>query len=453
MKGNLKTAFFFLFTTLSLKLAALDDAFSDKARGQTVFAILKTPVSPYFYSVGGGGSAVMVEDNVFLNPASMYFNNSRSIFVGFQRDNVESSRTDIAYLFRYGYKVGGITFSYFDYGSFTAIDNEGNITGGFSPYDLIFSYAYGWGKRERFGVRVKYIESNLVYKRMRGLSFDAGFCVKGDKSVLSLVVRNIGPSVKVDKKYYSLPLEVISGFNYTYSASLRGIFDLRFPVDNKAYATLGFEYLMDYKDLSFKLRGGINTLNFRELGVGGIVSGGFGFRVGGFGVDYSFVPYSNIDSTHKILLKYSFGEVSYKKEEEYRFKEFVAKEISLKRRIAVFVFKYEDMRYGELVANSLEKRLMEKKHAVISRLDPIYISYSKSSYNDVSEVKESARKMKADYAVWGTIEKKDEMRAVFKMYVFSLRDGKTMEYSFVSNIYDLRNIALKLADEVSLFVE
>lgn len=443
-----------MFVIFSLNLySSINDAFSDKARGQTVFAILRSPVSPYFYSIGGGGSAVMIEDNIFLNPASMYFNNANSVFIGFQKNNVESSRTDLAYIFRKGYKVSGFTLSYIDYGNFIAIDNNGNITGEFSPYDFIFSYAYGWGRKERFGIRIKYIESNLVYEKMRGLCLDSGFSIKGDKSVLSILVRNIGPSVESDKKYYSLPLEISVGFDYIYSSSIRGIFDLRFPSDNKTHAILGFEYSLDYKDLTLKLRGGLDTLNFRELGIGGIVAGGFGVNIGSFGLEYSFIPYSNIDNTHRILLKYNFGEVKYKEEVEYKFKEFIAKEISLKKKIVVFGFNYEDITYGNVIANSIEERLIEKKHAVISRLDPVYISHSKLSYNDSFEVISSAKEMNADYAVWGKIEKQDEIKAIFTMYVFSIKSGKTMEYSFVSNIYDIRNIALKLADEISLFIE
>ena len=435
-------------------LSSLDDAFSERARGGTVFSVLKGPVSPYFYSVGGGGSAVMVEDNIFLNPAAMYFHNLNSISVGFQKNNVDSSRTDLAYLLRKGQSLYGVSFSFIDYGSFISIDNNGNIIGSFSPYDFIFSTAYGWGKKERFGVRIKYIESNLVYKRMRGVCFDSGFLVKGNKSSLSILAKNIGPAVKLDKNYYHLPFEISVGFGYTYSSSLRGIFELRFPIDNKAHSSLGFEYNLKYADFDFKIRGGLNTLNFRELGIGGVLSGGFGVSIDGFGVEYAFTPYSDIDVAHKMLLKYRFGEIKdKKKEDDHKFKEFVAKEISLRKRIVVFGFRSDDMIYGEMIANSVEEKLIGKKHSVITRQDPLYIANSKPSYKDSSEVINSARKMGADYAVWGKIEKQSEVKFLITMIVFSIRDGKTKEYSFVSNIYNLRNIAIKLVEEISSFIE
>lgn len=439
----------FSFTRLN---SSISNAFSEGARGQAVFSILKSPVSPYFFSLGGAGSAVMIEDNIFLNPASMFMNNSNSIFINFQKSNVNTIRTDLAYLRRNSYIVSGFSLSWFDYGDFKKYDNLGNFLGSFSPYDMILSYSYSWGKKERFGLRAKYIESNLIYQKARGMAFDLGFSVKGKTSSLSLLVRNIGPTISFDEKHYSLPLDISAGFDYIYSSNMRGIFDLRFPSDNKAYSIFGIEYSFNYGDLNFKLRGGINTLNFREIGIGGILAGGFGISIDNFTINYSFTPYSNIDNSHSFLLKYSFGEVKYEKEEEYKFREFLAKEISLKKKIVVFSFTADDISYGELVASSIEERLIEKRHSVISRLDPIYINLSKQKYNSVKEIIDISKRMGADYAVWGIVEKKDEIKSTFTMFTISLKDEKIKQYSFISNIYDLRNIALRLAEEVSIFI-
>ncbi len=433
---------------------AIHDSFTEKARGQTAFPILKSPVSPFFYSVGGGGSAVLKEDNIFLNPAAMYSLNSKSFSLSFHKDSVESARSDIFFITRKAKTVYGISISYIDYGDFLKLDENANELGFFSPYDLVLSASTSFGTfRERFGVRLKYLFSNMIYERSSAFALDTGFLVSGKTSSLSLLVRNIGPSPEIGGKHYSLPLEFSAGFSYLYSQSLKGIFDLRFPLDNKTYATCGIEYHTSLDNFNFYLRAGANTLNFREIGWGGILNGGFGIEYSGFGVDYSFTPVSNIDSIHRVLFKYSFGEVKDKREEEYRFREFVAKKISLKKKIAVFPFSYDDSSYSDVVANSIEERLMEKKHAVISRLDPIYISNSKSVYQNEFDIIAAAEDMGADYAVWGRIIKKDDVKAEFKVFVISVSEKKKYEYSLISNIYDVRNIALKISDEISSIVK
>ncbi|MCX7905816.1 MAG: hypothetical protein N2446_03850 [Elusimicrobiales bacterium] len=448
---------FFIFFLLSVEIyvhSSIKDTFSDKARGQSVFSVLKSPISPYFYSFGGAGSAVLVEDNVFLNPASMYTNYSNSFFIGFHKNNVDSFQTDFAFLYRRKYNViGGFSFSYIDYGDFLKINENGNIIGKFSPYDFVLSYSYGWGRKERFGFRVKYVESNLVYEKSRGIAFDFGFNLKNKNSGLSITVKNIGPSAKISSKYYSLPFEIATGFNYIYSRNLKGVFELKFPVDNKAYTVGGVEYKIEYNIITFCFRIGVNTLNFRELGWSGIFSGGFGLYSSGVGFEYSFIPYSNIDNIHKIVLKYSFGNFRVELEEEKnKFEEFVLKEISLKKKIAVFDFKSKDFEYSSLIANSIEEKLIEKKHSVISRLDPLYISNSKKFYEGINDIIEVSKKMGIDYAVWGEIIKDNDIKASFNIIIISIKDNKIKEYSLTSNIYDIKNITTKFVDEISSFI-
>ncbi|MGC9069699.1 MAG: hypothetical protein ACP5IO_00085 [Elusimicrobiales bacterium] len=449
MSKSILKAIFFLFFNQTL-LFALNDSFTDKARGQSAFPILKSPVSPFFYSLGGGGSAVLTEHNVFLNPAAAYSLNSNSFSFSFHKDGVEATRSDAFFMRRYGRRVNAISVSYIDYGDFLKVDENANELGFFSPYDLVVCYSYGFGSvRERFGIRLKYISSNMIYEKSSAVAIDSGFIVNGNKTTLSLLVRNIGPSPKIGNRHYALPLEFSAGFNYRYLPNLRGIFDLKFPSDNKAYTTAALDWRIPAMGCDFYVRVGASTLNLREIGWSGIFSGGFGFEYYGFGVDYSFTPVSNIDSIHRFLVRYSFGKVESKKEEEYRFREFVAKEISLKKKIAVFPFVSDNSTYSSIIANSIEERLMEKKHSVISRLDPCYISNSKTVYNSELEVVEAAQNMGADYAVWGVITKKDEVKSQFTLILISLKDKKKYSYSLVSNIYDVRNVALKLSDEIS----
>jgi hypothetical protein len=80
---------------------------------------------------------------------------------------------------------------------------------------------------------------------------------------------------------------------------------MSFPVDssNSSYSrfrqNLGLEYWLLN---SLALRGGY------QLGYdGGDLSAGAGFRFGGFGLDYAFVPYSVLGNSHRVSVNYAFG--------------------------------------------------------------------------------------------------------------------------------------------------
>jgi hypothetical protein len=81
--------------------------------------------------------------------------------------------------------------------------------------------------------------------------------------------------------------------------------DMSFPVDssNSSYSrfrqNLGLEYWLLN---SLALRGGY------QLGYDvGDLSAGAGFRFGGFGLDYAFVPYSVLGNSHRVSVNYAFG--------------------------------------------------------------------------------------------------------------------------------------------------
>lgn len=439
------------FSRLLFSEVIPDNAFTKEARGSSIFNILKSPVSPRFFSMGGVGITEYGSDSVFYNPAGAFTDNSDSFYVDFQTEVSDSKRSDFSYLKREEYKSYGILGSYMDYGDFIKIDNSGSIKGYFSPKDLIIGLTYSYGESDRFGLTVKYINSDMVYYTANAIAFDGGFILKGNKTRYSFLLRNLGFGAKIQGKTYPLPLELIAGAKYFYSRVLNGVFELHMPSDDQVYAAGGFEYLFaNSGDINLYLRGGMNLKNKTPLGWSGVFSGGFGVNIGDFLIDYAFVPYSNIEAVHKISLRFSYGKPDFKKKEKKNFESFVSKQIAMKKKIVVFDFN-SDMgeEYGKLVSNAVEERLIEKKYVLISKLDPIYISLGNKSVKNAQDAIKNSKNMGADFAVWGESYKINDEKANFKFFLVNVLTGDVFEFNMVSNIYDIRNISLKLSDEIS----
>jgi hypothetical protein len=442
--------FFFLEGIPVFPSIIVDNAFTKEARGTTAFSVLKSPVGVKFFSLGQSGISEYANESVFYNPAGAITPNSNSFYIDFQKEVSDSMRSDFSYLKRTEYKTYAFSLSYIDYGDFLKVNSNGGISGYFSPNDIIFGFTYSSGKDDRFGLNLKYIYSDMVYYSKSSLSMDAGFILKGNRTRYSFLVRNLGIPVEIDGRTYPLPLEIIVGAKYFYSKNLSGTFEVKMPSDDSPYACGGFEYIKKYRDMEIALRGGMNLKNKTPLGWGSVFSGGFGIKLGNFDFDYSFVPYSDIDATHKFAIKFRYGDVDFKKIEKRNFEDFVAKQISMKKRIVVFDFNSDlDEDYSKIVANAVEERLIEKNYSLISRLDPDYILKIKNNITAINEAISKAKELGADYAVWGDIKKLADEKANFNFFLIDARDSNVSEFSFLSAIYDIGNISLKISNDIS----
>jgi hypothetical protein len=439
---------FFIFSNTFICGGVLpDNSYSASARGRTVLNILYSPVSPFFMSVGGSGLSNITPDNVFYNPGSVansiYKN---SYYLDFQKINVDAKRSDFYYLnMDVDKTVKGFYLSYIDYGEFLKTDEYGNISGSFSPSDYILNFHYSIGQRDRVGFNVKYVYSDLVYTNIKALLFDLGFNLSSKKVKYAFAIRNLGFI-----KDHTPPLEFDIGIKYLYSEKLSGFFDYKIPSSNSPYPTGGFEYLFaNYDDIKLKLRGGFNYRNKSYLGWGSTFSGGIGFEIGSFSIDYAFVPYSDLDYTHFIAIKFLYGKPSEEKNYKKEFKDFMMKQMSLKKRIAVLGFLGDDIDYGKLISNSLEEILISNKYSVITSIDPIYLSIVKGVPINENEAISIAKKLGLDFAVYGSYEKSSSDTIKIKMYFIDVSLNKAKVFEMISNLYDIRNIVLKLSDEIS----
>lgn len=454
-----KNIVFLIFISLFLLLSNLsagffpENAFSDDARGTVFLPILKSPVTPKYYSLGTAGSLFYSGENIFYNPAGAYTEKRNFIYLDWQTLNADSRRSDAAYLINnYDYNYG-FSVSYIDYGEFIKVDENGVINGSFSPYDVILNLHYSRGERSRFGVNFKYINSDMIYESVNTFAFDIGFLLMSSKKVYySLLFRNISPGAKIDGKVYPLPFQVIGGIRYDYSRELKGLFELRMDVDEDPYAVCGLEYTLPFESLNLHIRGGFDYRNKKYLGWGSVFSGGLGFEFNRFAIDYAFIPYSDIDMVHKLSVNYSFGELNKKEiKEKKEFEKFIARNIKLKKRIAVLKFfvKNGDSKYGVVIRDNIENELLRENLNVVTSLDPQYIrNFSVDEKLNLSDIAYISKKMGLDYTIYGKIEfiDKENINASIKILdVNSLVVVKDIKIK--SNIYDFRVITKKVVSE------
>jgi len=438
---------FFIYNLSVYSRTLPENSFSSQAKGTTVLNILRSPVSPKFLASGEAGSSDITPDNVFLNPASATNIIYKNVFyLDFQKINVDARRSDFYYLnMDLDKRIYGFYFSYIDYGDFIKTDEKGNILGSFSPSDYIVNFNYSMGEKDRFGLNIKYAYSDMVYSKITALLFDIGFNLSGKQTRYSFVVRNLGFI-----RNHSLPIEFDVGVKYSYSKKLSGFFDYKFPSSDSSYPCGGFEYLFaDYDDLKLKLRGGVNFKNKSYLGWSSIASGGLGFEFGGFYIDYAFVPYSNIDTTHFLSIKFLYGKPQRSKKREKEFSNFMMKQLSLKKKISVLGFAGDNYEYGRVISNSIEETLVLKNYNVLTSLDGVYINTIKSVPLNVDEAVSYARKLGIDFAIFGDYKKISEDLVSIKMYFVDVSKNAVKEFEMNSNLYDIRNIVLKLTDEIA----
>ncbi len=184
------------------------------------------------------------------------------------------------------------------------IQPEGTYSAIFS--NLNFSYSKKISEYFNFGITLKVIYEN-IYK-------DMAFAFAGDMGLLylspagiraGLVVKNIGTPVKFINESDPLPLSINAGISYlTPSRNLAFSFGYSYDVPDKwGGVNIGAEYTILNK---VYLRAGYTSLLNNIDGFSGY-SFGAGFKILGYKIDYSFVPYGILGFTHKITISYSFG--------------------------------------------------------------------------------------------------------------------------------------------------
>lgn len=280
--------------------------------GETAGTFLTFPAGARSAAMGEGGLGLAVDGHaLFLNPASMAGLESASV-VGTHGAYIDSSYFDqIAYVNpRSKGGAWGVGLQYFNSGKIEGMDINGNPTNGVTPNDMALtgSYARKTGP-VRWGAGLKYVQSKLV-DTASTFSLDAGvesLPLMNKKVTMGAVVQNMGGSLKYDKESNDLPMLIKAGGGYAVTKDVDLAADATFPKEGDSFFSVGGEYRWSkLEPWTLALRGGYTTRTKDVDGMAGLTMG-MGVTHKNLTVDYAFLPFGDIGSTHWITLGYAFS--------------------------------------------------------------------------------------------------------------------------------------------------
>lgn len=285
-------------------------AFNADSIGTSSAQFLKLGAGARASGMGEAYSAVGGEaDAVYWNPAALS---------GIRAYSGLFMHADLFTEFNYEYlgyaqplkNLGGIGLGvqYLSAGKIAETDSSGFGTGSsMNPSHTAITLAYG-RKLDVFGVgaSAKYVRSKLAGPAS-AFAVDVGALSPGffaDQIRLAFVIRNIGSGLKYDRKTDPLPLSLRIGGRLNFLENLTLGVDLDSPRDNRPYAALGGEYLVEYPDFSVAGRLGYNTRT--SGGLAGF-SAGLGAVLGDFSFDYAFAPFGELGAAHRMSAAFRFA--------------------------------------------------------------------------------------------------------------------------------------------------
>jgi hypothetical protein len=284
--GNGTTAANFLTLVVGARASALGEAYSAWANDATA---------------------------LYWNPAGLNRIEKRSVAF-MHATYLNSSSFD--YL-AYGQKLGngtlGAGLQYFSAGDIDKRNTNNVKIGTFGPNDLAVSLGYARSVGDllpgyTWGASVKYIRSTLVDSAST-FALDLGALSPAyfdNRATFAITLSNLGSGLKYTTESDDLPRQVRVG-NVTkildhWSAGV----DVVVPQEGDTFVALGTEYDLPLgQTMSVALRTGYNTQRQDVEGFTGFTFG-TGLVFQGWAVDYGFIPYGNIDNTHRISLSYKF---------------------------------------------------------------------------------------------------------------------------------------------------
>lgn len=178
--------------------------------------------------------------------------------------------------------------------------------GNFNASDMALSLSYA---RELRGIMIggnlKHIFQKIKDKKASTLGLDLGVLSKTpvDGLTAGATIQNIGGKLKFVSESDPLPLIIKAGVAYRLPANKDVVItgDLNLPNDNDLSVRAGIEWGIAIGENKLLLRGGYKS------GVDlGEFTAGLGFVKAGMCLDYAFVPYGDLDDTHRVSLMMKF---------------------------------------------------------------------------------------------------------------------------------------------------
>lgn len=188
--------------------------------GESSYSFLETPYSSHAYALGGSGIAV-IDDDVTLagcNPGLLGPEIESQISFNYMRWLGDSNFAGAHYAMAAGeHGAWGAGLQYLGYGTQTATDANGNITGEFAMKDIVINgmYSHDFTDRLRGGINIKAVASTYEQYSAFALAADIGINYYDEEKdcSLSLVLKNMGGQLKrFDHDYTRVPFDIQLGW-------------------------------------------------------------------------------------------------------------------------------------------------------------------------------------------------------------------------------------------------
>ncbi|HOW89715.1 MAG TPA: PorV/PorQ family protein [Elusimicrobiales bacterium] len=288
--------------------------FDGNSAGTSSAQFLKLATGARGVALGEAFSALSDDSSALdWNPAGLIKINRRSATL-MHSPYLASTYLDF---FSYAERAGemgswGMSVKYMNYGKITRTDTAGIETGNITPYEVALNvgfaaYITGFNKdpEERFvlGATGKVVRSELMSSDST-VSSDLGILFPyffENRFQLAISAQNIMGTLRYDINKYPLPLILRLGSVTRMGDNFLMTADIVGPRDNTPFLAMGGEFSAAFsKNLSFALRAGGNTRALSDLkGLRNIALGG-GFRYSSWSLDYSFSPFGDLGSVHRI---------------------------------------------------------------------------------------------------------------------------------------------------------
>lgn len=214
----------------------------------------------------------------------------------------------------------GVSVKYMNYGKINRTDSSGLALDNFTPYDVAVNvgfacYITGFNKtpEERFvlGATGKFVKSKVLSDD-NTVSADIGLNMPylfDNNFRVSLTAQNIMGTLRYDKEAAALPLILRLGTLTQISGYFNMTGDIIAARDGLPFLAMGAEVKLPVRyDTDAFLRAGFNTRAIGDLGGARNVSFGGGARYRDYQLDYSFSPFGDLGSVHRISATITFGE-------------------------------------------------------------------------------------------------------------------------------------------------
>jgi len=273
--------------------------------GTSAFPTLKVAFGPRAAALGGAFVALSNDATAsWWNPAGLGETQSNYIFFSHQKWFLDTRDEYLTGIIQTPYGQFSPTIIYSgidDVESWS--DNEQQLTS-FNTSTTIFQLSYGVKISDKFsiGSGIKGIYDNLKIVKATGGCLDLGVIYHPtDWLGLGASLQNLGPPISYVTEKVSLPVGARTGISVKYFSNFIYLLDFNIPGKGKIEIHSGLEYcILNMLSLRAGFRTGPQNNKL------GYFTYGAGINWHNLGIDYAFVPYSVLGSTHRFALSYNF---------------------------------------------------------------------------------------------------------------------------------------------------